>query len=109
MALNAPRKRLFRSTDPKREKTLYVSPGYDLGIGGHDKYTCDGHKIDAIYCNGRGERYLVVARKPNSRKRYVGFEYNLKTGQSKYFDYSLSEKDIAKMVAPMNLVTENKW
>ena len=109
MALNAPLKRLFRSTDPKREKTIYSSPGYDLGIGRHDLYTCDGHEIDAIYCNGRGVRYLVVARKPNSKKRYVGFEYNLNTGQSKYFDYSVSQKDIDKMVASMDLFKENKW
>ena len=102
-------KKLFKSPSPPQISVMYISPGYDLGVGGHNKYTCDGHEIDEIYCDGRGARYLIVARKPDSRKRYVGFDYNLNTGQSKYFDFSLSEKEIRKIVEPMNPVAVNEW
>lgn len=108
MALKAPGKRLFRSAEPKRVRVLYASPGYDLGIGGHNRYTCDGHEVDAIYCDSRDMK-IVVARKPNSRKKYVGFDYNLQTGQSKFLDFSMSEKDIDKMTSSMDRLCKNTW
>ena len=99
----------FRSAPPKQETVTYVSKGYDLGFGNTNRYTCDGHQVDMICCDGRGSKYLIVARKPGSRKRYVGFDYNLKNGQCKYFDYDMSEKEIRQMTAPMEILVENKW
>ena len=102
-------KKMFRLPSPQQVRVTYVSKGYDLGIGPHSRYTCDGHEIDMICSDGRDAPKLIVARLPDSKRRYVGFDYNLNTGQCNFYDYGISEKEIQKMIGPMDKLIENSW
>ena len=102
-------KKMFDSPPPKQVKVLYTSKGYDLGIGKHDRFTCYGHEIDMILCDNRGPPYTIVARDPETNKRYMGFDYDLERGQCKFFDFGISEKEIRKLITGMDVMLENTW
>lgn len=102
-------KKQFGSRDPKQVTVTYASKGYDMFPGSHNKYTCEGDEIDMICCDSRDSGMLIVARKPSSKKRFVGFGYNIENGQCKFYDYGMSEKEIKNMVSTMDVLTENQW
>ena len=94
---------------PKQMQVLYVSDGFDLGIGGHNRYTNVGDEIDAIYCEGRGRPYTIVARKPGSKKRYLGFDYSIEKGECGFYDFDVTEKEIREITSKMEPMAENRW
>ena len=97
-------------TPPKQLKAVYVPRGFDVNGGAnHSRYTCEGDEIDEIYCEGRSGPYTIIARRPDSRKRYMGFDYDVVSGVCGFMDFDISEKEMKRITERMELMKENTW